>query len=54
VELLSRMHSSQLERRWVSLEALGIKVGRNEPCPCDSSEKFKHCQDKNGGTHYLA
>ena len=19
------------------------KVGRNEPCPCDSGKKFKHC-----------
>ncbi|WP_456686612.1 SEC-C metal-binding domain-containing protein [Bradyrhizobium sp. P5_C11_2] len=20
-----------------------IKVGRNDPCPCGSGEKFKHC-----------
>lgn len=22
---------------------LGIKVGRNEPCPCGSGKKFKRC-----------
>jgi len=24
----------------------GRKVGRNEPCPCGSGEKFKHCHGK--------
>jgi len=23
-----------------------IKVGRNEPCPCGSGKKFKHCHGK--------
>jgi len=23
------------------------KVGRNEPCPCGSGKKFKHCHGKN-------
>ncbi len=22
---------------------MGEKVGRNEPCPCGSGQKFKHC-----------
>ncbi len=22
------------------------KVGRNEPCPCGSGKKFKHCHGK--------
>ena len=22
------------------------KVGRNEPCPCDSGKKYKHCCEK--------
>ena len=25
---------------------LGAKVGRNEPCPCGSGKKFKHCHGK--------
>jgi preprotein translocase subunit SecA len=24
------------------------KVGRNEPCPCGSGKKFKHCHGKYG------
>jgi preprotein translocase subunit SecA len=24
----------------------GRKVGRNEPCPCGSGEKYKHCHGK--------
>lgn len=23
------------------------KVGRNEPCPCDSGQKYKHCHGTN-------
>jgi SEC-C motif len=34
-------------------KATGIKVGRNEPCPCGSGKKFKHCHGKNGVTHYV-
>jgi len=26
--------------------AVGAKVGRNEPCPCDSGKKYKHCCGK--------
>ncbi|AWB34267.1 preprotein translocase subunit SecA [Orrella marina] len=26
--------------------AVGQKVGRNEPCPCGSGKKFKHCHGK--------
>jgi preprotein translocase subunit SecA len=25
---------------------LGEKVGRNDPCPCGSGKKFKHCHGK--------
>jgi SEC-C motif len=31
----------------------GVKVGRNDPCPCGSGKKFKHCHGKNGVTHYV-
>jgi len=24
----------------------GKKVGRNEPCPCGSGKKYKHCHGK--------
>ncbi|MFN6886294.1 SEC-C metal-binding domain-containing protein, partial [Proteus mirabilis] len=24
------------------------KVGRNEPCPCGSGKKYKHCHGKLG------
>ena len=26
------------------------KVGRNQPCPCGSGKKFKHCHGKAGAT----
>ena len=26
----------------------GEKVGRNEPCPCGSGKKYKHCHGANG------
>jgi len=27
-----------------------VKVGRNEPCPCESGEKFKRCCGRQGGS----
>jgi preprotein translocase subunit SecA len=27
---------------------IGPKVGRNDPCPCGSGKKYKHCCGKNG------
>lgn len=27
----------------------GVKVGRNDPCPCGSGQKFKRCCAANGG-----
>ena len=32
--------------------AYGAKIGRNEPCPCESGRKFKQCHGANGETHY--
>jgi preprotein translocase subunit SecA len=26
----------------------GPKVGRNDPCPCQSGKKYKHCCGKSG------
>jgi SEC-C motif-containing protein len=32
--------------------AYGKKVGRNDPCPCESGVKFKRCHGKSGQTRY--
>ncbi|MEW6048602.1 MAG: SEC-C metal-binding domain-containing protein, partial [Bacillota bacterium] len=26
---------------------VGVKVGRNDPCPCGSGKKYKHCHGRN-------
>ena len=26
--------------------AMGGKIGRNDPCPCGSGKKYKHCHGK--------
>ncbi|MCZ6756216.1 MAG: SEC-C metal-binding domain-containing protein, partial [Gemmatimonadetes bacterium] len=31
-----------------------MKVGRNEPCPCDSGKKFKQCCEKTGTKSHRA
>jgi preprotein translocase subunit SecA len=28
------------------LKREGVKVGRNDPCPCGSGKKYKHCHGK--------
>ncbi len=33
--------------------AEGRKVGRNEPCPCGSGQKFKRCHGADGQTRYV-
>jgi preprotein translocase subunit SecA len=30
------------QRRLAQAQAVG-KIGRNEPCPCGSGQKYKHC-----------
>lgn len=40
------LHKYWLERRTplsVSVRRAGPKVGRNDPCPCGSGKKYKHC-----------
>lgn len=32
--------------------AYGEKIGRNNPCPCESGVKFKKCHGKNGESRY--
>jgi len=63
VETAQQIHAFWLEQRRQGLnggDAPGImpsrepirnpgKVGRNEPCPCGSGKKFKHCHGGPGG-----
>ncbi|GAB4246512.1 MAG: hypothetical protein Kow00109_22590 [Acidobacteriota bacterium] len=36
-------------RRTVEIEPRRIiRVGRNEPCPCGSGKKYKHCHESEG------
>jgi preprotein translocase subunit SecA len=35
--------TAQAQAMAASLQAGMPKVGRNDPCPCGSGKKFKHC-----------
>lgn len=41
VEHMHRLHYSKAEER--NRGGLKKKVGRNDPCPCGSGKKYKHC-----------
>jgi len=43
--LVGNGHGAQLERNPKDPTTWG-KVGRNQPCPCGSGKKFKHCHGK--------
>jgi hypothetical protein len=46
VKIELEQHRAELQRRDAVLAAAhlpGGKVGRNDPCPCGSGKKFKHC-----------
>ncbi len=43
--LVGNGHGAQVERNSKDPTSWG-KVGRNEPCPCGSGKKFKHCHGK--------
>jgi preprotein translocase subunit SecA len=45
--LLGAGNGAQAERNPKDPTTWG-KVGRNEPCPCGSGKKFKHCHGKYG------
>ncbi|MHC4322015.1 MAG: preprotein translocase subunit SecA, partial [Planctomycetota bacterium] len=40
-------NSGQAEQRPAPIRT-GVKVGRNQPCPCGSGKKYKQCCGKNG------
>jgi preprotein translocase subunit SecA len=43
--LVGNGNGTQVERNANDPSTWG-KVGRNEPCPCGSGKKFKHCHGK--------
>jgi len=47
-DLLSKAHSDTSGRQTTQPRKVEKKVGRNEPCPCGSGKKFKHCHGKGG------
>jgi len=42
-DLLSQSHSNTQERSRPQPVTVDKKVGRNDPCPCGSGKKYKHC-----------
>lgn len=42
----SRAGQSQAQRKPETFKRVEKKVGRNEPCPCGSGKKYKHCHGK--------
>jgi preprotein translocase subunit SecA len=45
-DLLSQAYSNTQEQARVQPVKVEKKVGRNDPCPCGSGKKFKHCHGK--------
>lgn len=46
-DMLSQAHSDTQERQKPQPVKVEKRVGRNDPCPCGSGKKFKHCHGKN-------
>jgi preprotein translocase subunit SecA len=46
-DLLSQAHSNTQEQESNQPVKVEKKVGRNDPCPCGSGKKYKHCHGKN-------
>ena len=45
-DLLSQAHSKTQQEQKTQPIKVEKKVGRNEPCPCGSGKKYKHCHGK--------
>ncbi len=45
-DLLSQAHSNTQQKQITQPRKVEKKVGRNDPCPCGSGKKFKHCHGK--------
>ncbi len=46
-DLLSQAHSSTQQEQKTQPVKREKKIGRNDPCPCGSGKKYKHCHGKN-------
>lgn len=46
-DMLSQSHSDTQEKQKPQPVKVEKKVGRNDPCPCGSGKKYKHCHGKN-------
>ncbi len=48
-DLLSQAHSNTQSQEEIKTQPIKVekKVGRNDPCPCGSGKKYKHCHGKN-------
>ncbi|TSA26231.1 MAG: hypothetical protein D4R67_08265 [Bacteroidetes bacterium] len=47
-DLLSQAHANTQERQRPQPVKVEKKVGRNDPCPCGSGKKYKHCHGAGG------
>ena len=45
-DLLSQAHSNTQQKQITQPRKVEKKVGRNDPCPCGSGKKYKHCHGK--------
>ena len=45
-DMLSQVYSNTQEQARVQPVKVEKKVGRNDPCPCGSGKKFKHCHGR--------
>ena len=46
-DLLSQAHSNTQQEQKTQPVKREKKIGRNDPCPCGSGKKYKHCHGKN-------
>ena len=46
-DMLSQAHSDTQEKQKPQPVKVEKRVGRNDPCPCGSGKKYKHCHGKN-------
>ncbi len=48
-EILGKEKMTELAKKYKKSKTVvkGKKIGRNEPCPCGSGKKYKHCCGKN-------
>ncbi|MBP6978557.1 MAG: SEC-C domain-containing protein, partial [Lentimicrobiaceae bacterium] len=45
-DLLSQSHADTQQKQRPMPVKVEKKVGRNDPCPCGSGKKYKHCHGR--------